>query len=102
MSDSPHPHPRLAARLRLARAALAWELAWPAASPAVGLCAAFAILALFDLLPMLPGAAHAAVLAGFALAIAAAGIRGGWRIAWPRPDAARRRIELSSGLTHRP
>ncbi|HVC53502.1 MAG TPA: TIGR02302 family protein [Stellaceae bacterium] len=102
MSDTPHPQPRLAARLHLARVALAWELVWPAAWPAVALCAAFAILALFDLLPLLPGAAHAAVLAGFALTIGAAGVWGGWRIAWPRPDAARRRIELSSGLAHRP
>ncbi|HEX3883683.1 MAG TPA: TIGR02302 family protein [Stellaceae bacterium] len=102
MTDSPAPHRLLTARLRLARLALAWELVWPAAWPVLALIAAFAVLALFDLLPLLPGPAHAVVLAAFAVAIAAAAARGAWRIVWPDRDAARRRIELSSGLAHRP
>jgi len=102
MTDSPAPHRLLRARLRLARAALAWELVWPAAWPVLALIGAFAVLALFDLLPLLPAAAHAVLLVAFTLAIAAAAARGAWRIVWPDRDAARRRIELSSGLAHRP
>jgi uncharacterized protein (TIGR02302 family) len=102
MSDAPGPFRLLTARLRLARAALVWELVWPAAWPALGLIGAFLVLALFDLLPSLPGPAHAVLLAAFALAIAAAAAHGVWRIAWPDRSAARRRIELSSGLAHRP
>ncbi|HEX5321792.1 MAG TPA: TIGR02302 family protein [Stellaceae bacterium] len=102
MSESAAPNRLLAARLRLARAALAWELVWPALWPALALIGALAVLALSDLLPALPGPAHAAVLAAFAAAIAAALAWGAWRIAWPARDAARRRIETSSGLAHRP
>lgn len=96
---------RLAARLRLARAALWWERVWPAAWPALAIVGAFAVLALFDVLPLLPGAAHAGILALFGLGLAAA-LAWGWRAAaaGARPDrlAARRRLEVSSGLPHRP
>lgn len=102
MSDTPAPLRLLRARLHLARAALIWELAWPAAWPALGLIGAFLVLALFDVLPSLPGPAHAVLLVAFALGIAAAAAYGAWRIAWPDRIAARRRIELSSGLAHRP
>jgi uncharacterized protein (TIGR02302 family) len=89
-------------RLRLARAAILWEYLWPAAWPAVALAGGFAVLALFDLLPLLPGGVHAAVLGLFAAGFAAAAIRAAWRLAWPDPARARRRLELSSGLPHRP
>jgi uncharacterized protein (TIGR02302 family) len=102
MSDTSAPIRLLTTRLRLARAALVWELVWPAAWPALGLVGAFLILALFDVLPSLPGLAHTLVLVAFALVIAAAAAHGAWRIAWPDRAAARRRIELSSGLPHRP
>jgi uncharacterized protein (TIGR02302 family) len=104
------PAGRLAARLRLARAALLWERIWPAAWPSVCVLGIFAVAALFDLLSALPGIAHAAVLALFAIALAAAA---GWGVRaarsgpaearrWPDTVAARRRIERSSGLAHRP
>jgi uncharacterized protein (TIGR02302 family) len=107
MTDRP-AHPRMAARtpfatrLRLARAALLWEALWPACWPALVILGSFIVLALFDLLPLLPGALHAAVLlafgAGFLLTLAAA-----FRvIVMPDADAARRRIERASGLLHRP
>ena len=100
--SSPHG---LAARLRLARAALVWERLWPAAGPTLGVLGVFAILVLFDLLPALPGRVHAGVLAGFAIAVVAAALWG-WRAAdpgaWPDRMMARRRIELASGLPHRP
>jgi uncharacterized protein (TIGR02302 family) len=96
----------LALRLRLARAAIWWERLWPAAWPALCVLGIFALLALFDLLTLLPGWLHAAVLAALALAFAGA-VFWGWRTglagaATPDMVAARRRIERSSGLPHRP
>lgn len=97
---------RMAMRLRLARAALVWERLWPAAWPALCVLGVFAVLALFDVVALLPGVIHAVVLAGFALAFAGA-VFWGWRAifglaALPDRIAARRRIERSSGLAHRP
>ena len=96
----------LAIRLRLARAALFWERLWPAAWPALCVLGIFAVLALFDLLPLLPGMVHAALLGAFALALLGTVLWGWRRIFGPDslPDriAARRRIERSSGLPHRP
>ncbi len=106
-APGPSTHGRLlTARLRLARAALVWERLWPAAWPALCVLGFFAVLALFDVLTLLPGALHAAVLAAFGLGFAGA-VFWGWRTAFgsaPSPDniAARRRIERSSGLAHRP
>ncbi|MBV9583854.1 MAG: TIGR02302 family protein [Alphaproteobacteria bacterium] len=97
---------RLLWRMRLARAALLWERAWPAAWPAVCVIGVFAVLALFDLLPAMPGWLHAGVLAVLAAALAAAIAWGMFRRAeapvWSDPAAARRRIERASGLAHRP
>jgi uncharacterized protein (TIGR02302 family) len=105
MSDAPAPLPRLDARLFLARAALLWERIWPAAWPALCVLGTFAVLALFDLLPLLPGWAHAVALGAFALGFATAaawGARGAASGGWPDLAAARRRIERMSGLLHRP
>ncbi|HTT78904.1 MAG TPA: DUF4175 family protein, partial [Stellaceae bacterium] len=105
MSDDPPPLRRLGARLFLARAALLWERIWPAAWPALGVLGAFAVLALFDLLPLLPGWGHAIVLGAFVLAFAASvgwGARAAAAGGWPGRAAARRRIERTSGLAHRP
>src|SRR5579864_4010549 len=60
-------------RFRLARVALIWERAWPALWPVLFVLGLFAAAALFDVLPALPGEAHAGVLAAFAIALAAAG-----------------------------
>ena len=92
----------LGLRMALARATLAWELIWPAAWPALGIAGVFLALALFDVLPMLSGWLHLAVLfaltACFGYAVLVA-VR-----AWHAPDAqaARRRIEVASSLAHRP
>jgi len=106
MSDPVSPPRGFGLRLRLARAALAWERIWPAAWPGLAVVGGFAVLALFDLLPGLPGWAHATVLALFAAALAAVILWGVWRRAgfrgWPDRLAARRRIEVASGLRHRP
>ena len=105
MSEATTTRRRLAARLHLARAALLWERVWPAAAPALCIAGVFCVAALFDLLPLLPGPAHAAALGLFALAfVAAVGLGARAALTGTRPDraAARRRIELASGLAHRP
>ena len=112
------PGDRLALRLRLARAALLWERIWPAFWPALCVLGVFAAVALFDLLPGLPGLAHAALLALFAARIRCGGglgrargaarrlarhIRGapphraGERAAAPSASGARRSPERAAG-----
>ena len=92
----------MAMRLRLARAALVWERMWPACWPAVAVLAVFLILALFDLLPLLPGGVHAAALLLLGLAVAGAVAIACRSVRLPDYFAARRRIERASGLAHRP
>jgi hypothetical protein len=92
----------LTRRLFLSRAALAWEVVWPALWPMLCVAGFFAVVALFDLPSLLPSAAHAAFLAGFALAFVGAAIIGLRHLVWPDMLAARRRIERNSGLAHRP
>ena len=101
------PRPRsFGLRLQLARAALAWERVWPAAWPALAVLGVFAVLALFDLLPALPGWTHAVILGILVVALAVAIIRAARGPAgfglWPDGIAARRRLETASGLPHRP
>jgi uncharacterized protein (TIGR02302 family) len=102
MIPSTAPDRLLARRLLLSRTALVWERLWPALWPMVCVAGFFVVAALFDLSSLLPGTGHAAVLAGFALAFAAAAILGLRALAWPDALAAQRRIELNSGLAHRP
>jgi uncharacterized protein (TIGR02302 family) len=103
MTDrTPDPDGPFLTRLRLARAVLLWERVWPACWPALAVLGSFLVLALFDILPLLPGLLHAALLLGFGAAFIialAATIR---RIVFPDRVAARRRIEQASGLMHRP
>ena len=102
MMPNAAPERLLIRRLRLSRAALAWERLWPTLWPLVCVAGIFVVTALFDLLSLLPGIGHAAVLGGFALAFAGATIWGLRTLVWPDTLAARRRIELNSGLAHRP
>ena len=53
------PLPGLRGKLFLARVMLAWEALWPALWPSVGVACLFLSLALFDVLPILPGWLHA-------------------------------------------
>ena len=55
--------PKLGAWLFGARLALFWEQLWPALLPALTLAGVFLALALFDVLPLLPGWLHGLVLA---------------------------------------
>jgi len=59
-------------------------------------------LALFDVLPLLPGLLHAAVLGLFAAGLLAALWRALRALRLPTSKEASRRIELDSGLEHRP
>jgi uncharacterized protein (TIGR02302 family) len=89
-------------RLLLAQAALLWERLWRALWPASGLVGLFLILALCDLLPLLPGILHIAVLVLFGAGLALALWRGFRGFALPTRLEARRRIETASKLAHRP
>src|SRR6516162_4035925 len=103
MTDrSPTDRASFAMRLRLARAALLWERVWPSCWPTLAVVGTFFGLALFDLLPNLPGLLHACVLLGLGAAflISVAGVFR--KLVVPDQVAARRRIELASGLQHRP
>lgn len=95
--DGGHRH-----RLRLARAALLWERAWPALWPATAIIGAFAAVSLFDLPPLLPGWLHLALLILVAGALLVALWTGVRRIRLPDHAAARRRLETATGLSHRP
>ncbi len=96
------PGPRLGWRLALARAALFWERLWPALWPAVGTLGLVLALALLDVLPLLPGWLHLGVLALLLAAAGLAAVRGLARLRRPTAAEARRRLELDSGLAHRP
>ena len=89
-------------RLWLARGALLWERLWPALMPPAAVAGLFLALALSDVLTGLDGYLHAGLLAAFALAFLGLLYRGLRGFSWPSEPAARRRIELSSGLPHRP
>jgi uncharacterized protein (TIGR02302 family) len=98
-----NPPPGLKRRLSLARGALFWERLWPALWPVFGVAGGFLALALLDILPQLPGWLHAGVLLGVVVAFGIVL----WRavkalLGLPPKDAARRRLEVDSGLAHRP
>jgi uncharacterized protein (TIGR02302 family) len=107
----PHPPPaepdnelerRLGRRLRLARAALAWERAWPLILPPLALAGSFVAIALFDILPILPGWLHALLLSLWAGGLAFLVARVPVRLRLPSGDEAARRLERDSELAHRP
>jgi uncharacterized protein (TIGR02302 family) len=101
-TPTPTPSVRLGPRLVGARLALFWEQLWPALLPALMLAGIFLALALFDILPLLPGWLH-----GLVLVLIAGGLvwliwRGVRRVTIAGIEAARRRIEQASDLAHRP
>lgn len=99
----PPPLPRaLAWRQAAARAALLWERLWPALWPAATLAGVFIASAWTGLWRLLDPWPHAILLALFAagfLALLAWGFQG---FRWPHRHEARRRLEIASGLSHRP
>ena len=79
-----------------------WERVWPAVWPAIGVLGLFLAAALFDVLPLLPGWLHLIVLIGFAGGFGAAVFTAIRRIRIPDVDDAKRRLEIASGVPHRP
>ncbi|MSO89154.1 MAG: TIGR02302 family protein [Rhodospirillaceae bacterium] len=88
-------------RLSMARASLFWERLWPAACPAVAVAGVFTAVAWLDVLPsLLHPWLHVIVLLGFAAAFLFAL----WHVRFALPTVADsvRRIEVLSGVAHRP
>ena len=101
--QSPHRHlPGIRSKLILARMTLAWEALWPALWPAIGIAGLFLSVALFDVLPALPGWTHALLLVAFLFLFCRALVRAVRRFILPGPDEGKRRLERASGLDHRP
>lgn len=89
-------------RLRLAQAAIFWELLWPAVWPAALTAGLFIVVALLDVLPALPGWLHALLLLGFIGAFLYLLWRGLAPFRTPGLGAAARRLERDGGVRHRP
>ncbi len=93
---------RLAFRRSLARAAILFEQIWPILWPPLGVAGVFVVAALLNLPGLLPWWLHIAFLLAVGAAIATLLVLGLTRVRSPDPDAVDRRLERSSGLTHRP
>lgn len=94
--------PGVARRLLLARLVLSWEVVWPRLWPILGVAGLFASLALFDVLPILPGWLHALILAGCAGALIWTLRQGARQFRLPTTSEAERRLEHDSRIDHRP
>jgi len=102
MTD-PAPLPRrLAGRRILARAAILFEVVWPALWPPLAVAGIFLCAALLDLPPMLPPWLHIALLGIVLAAVLGLLVHGLRGLRLPDDRAADRRLETSSGLLHRP
>jgi uncharacterized protein (TIGR02302 family) len=88
--------------LMLARAGLALEYLWPALWPAVGLAGLFIAAALLDLFSFVPVWLHGLLVISFLIGFFGALQKAVTRIPNIRAAAARHRIEVNSGLDHRP
>lgn len=93
---------RIAGLVRRARLGIAWERAWPALWPPVGIAASFVVLALLDVFAAMPVWLHAVFLVFFAGAFGYTAWRAARQIVLPTRADAVRRIELASGLKDRP
>jgi uncharacterized protein (TIGR02302 family) len=102
MTQGTAPDRLLTRRLFLSRAALVWERLWPALWPMLCIGGFFLVFALFDLSRRMPAPAHTAILIGFVLTFAGVAFWGLRPLVWPDALTARRRIEVNSGLAHRP
>lgn len=88
-------------KVRLSRCALLFEAMWPRLWFGIGLAVLFIVVSLAGLWPALPPVAHRVVLGLFGLGFLVCLISVA-RVRWPSRDAAIRRLELRSGVTHRP
>ena len=110
MTPEPHDQPhdpgrllrRLAGRRALARLALLFERVWPALWPPLGVIGLFLCAALLGLPQLLSPALHLALLVVTFVAVAVLLVRGFKGLVTPDDAAADRRLEVASGLRHRP
>lgn len=100
MSDLATDLPRIPYR-RAALVLMVERLA-PVLWPGLAIPGLFLVLALSDVLPVLPGWAHGLILLGLAAAWGVMLWRALQHVRRPDRGAARRRIERASGLAHRP
>jgi hypothetical protein len=82
--------------------AVVWERVWRSLWPFSGIAAFFLLLALTDVLPMLPGWLHVALLALLAVSLVWGIWNGIRRFRLPNRFDLDRRLEADSGLSHRP
>lgn len=101
-AESAEHSPGYGLQTALSWLALAWERLWPRFWTAAATAFLFAACVLLDILPLLPGWLHVAVLAVFGLGFCLALAHGFRRLRLPGAWAARRRLERTSGLAHRP
>ncbi|MSO65596.1 MAG: TIGR02302 family protein [Alphaproteobacteria bacterium] len=106
MSEAPRPSSLspivYRVQLALAKLVLLWEQVWPALWPATVLAAAFVAAALFGLFAKLPWWLHLAVLVVVVAGLLALLYRGLRTIRWPARIGARRHLETTAGVDHRP
>jgi uncharacterized protein (TIGR02302 family) len=88
-------------KVRRSRLALFFEQLWPRLWLVISVVALFLVASLGGLWALLDPLVHKFVLAMFGLALVAAAVFAA-RVPWPSREAAIRRIELRSGLPHRP
>ena len=102
MKDEARVLSRLARKLRLAQFVLVWERLWPALWPAVAATGLFLVFSLIAVYALLPGWLHAAALVAFAAGFVIALLRGVRPLRWPAIAETQRRLEIATGLAHRP
>ena len=93
--------PAFERKIRRSTWALVFEQVWPRLWLVLAIVAAFIFVSLAGLWPLLPELAHKVLLAVFAAALLAAIVYAG-RVRIPSRAEAIRRIELVSGVKHRP
>lgn len=97
-----HGGGRFAGKLALARTVLFWERVWPALWPLCGVGGLFFAGALLGLFQLLPAWLHLALLAVFAAGLLGALWLAGQSLRSAVQLTAQRRLEVESGLEHRP
>ncbi|MBI1211386.1 MAG: TIGR02302 family protein [Alphaproteobacteria bacterium] len=103
IANQPNGLPRpVRMRVGLSWGVLAAERVWPALWPASGIVGVFLILALANVFSVLPEWLHLTLLFGFIAAIIGAIVYSLRDAVFPTRAHALRRLEVSSGLTHRP
>ncbi len=92
---------RIERAISRARLVLLWESVWPVLAPLLVLAGVFAIVSWFGLWRVVSDPVRFVILAGFALAAVYLALHF-FRLARPARSAALARIEVATGLLHRP